>query len=121
LFVNGVDWIMIVLNVGGVYFTTSYETLNMQESFFSGMIRSNSHNFFFIDRDPTHFRHILNALRGSPSYPDTDAGLHELANEAEYYAMFEFKKDILSKQKVMNTSSITNIMSQMLHRMHSMN
>jgi hypothetical protein len=57
------------LNVGGTKFTTTYSTAHNIDGMLSAMF-SGSHTlipdaegYHFIDRDGTHFRHILNLLR----------------------------------------------------------
>ena len=44
---------------------------------------------YFIDRDPTYFRYILNHLRndGSAVVPETDEGREDLLKEAYYYQL----------------------------------
>jgi hypothetical protein len=44
---------------------------------------------YFIDRDPTYFRYILNYLRddGSLSIPDTNEGREDLLKEAYFYQL----------------------------------
>ena len=63
----------VVLNVGGQAFTTSRHTLMAESgSFFSLLmrddcpIRSYAGSHYNIDRDPAHFRIILNYLRVEP-------------------------------------------------------
>ena len=47
-----------------------------------------SRSRLFIDRDPTHFRLVLNYLRdGDCSLPTTEAALSELLSEAEFYSL----------------------------------
>lgn len=41
----------------------------------------------FVDRDPTHFRYILNWLRGVQCLPEDDQTLSELMCEADFYAL----------------------------------
>tara|TARA_B100001063_G_C16403173_1_gene375839 strand:+ start:229 stop:555 length:327 start_codon:yes stop_codon:yes gene_type:complete len=74
------------LDVGGVVFHTTQTTLQQYDSFFSGLSVAND-EFYFIDRDPTHFRHVLNFLRNSPTFPMHEHELHELIQEADFYAM----------------------------------
>tara|TARA_B110001450_G_scaffold245030_1_gene257717 strand:+ start:735 stop:1235 length:501 start_codon:yes stop_codon:yes gene_type:complete len=83
----------IELNVGGEKFVTSRSTLtSMPTSFFRALIdHTDTQPEYFIDRDPTHFRHILNFLRGSPTFPDSELHLFELCNEADFYNMPEVK------------------------------
>ena len=79
---------VIRLNVGGVVFETTRTTLEQYESFFKALVRSEaSLDKVFIDRDPTHFRHVLNFLRNSPTYPTRDHELVELAQEADFYGL----------------------------------
>ena len=79
---------VVYLNVGGVYFATRASTLRESNSFFSAALESNGdHAELFVDRDPTHFRHILNWLRGSRVLPEDDAILQELRVEADYYGL----------------------------------
>ena len=78
---------VIKLNVGGVVFATTHSTLDQFEGFFRALVRSEGAPVgeVFIDRDPTHFRHVLNFLRNSPTYPVRDHELVELAQEADFY------------------------------------
>lgn len=78
----------IVLNVGGVYFYTSRETLG-HAPFFSNLVDP-SEWYAFIDRDPTHFRVVLNWLRGCKSaqgLPRSEERVSELLSEAEFYCL----------------------------------
>jgi hypothetical protein len=61
----------IKLNVGGVVFTTTIDTMaSEKDTFFSAMfsgrflMEPDDEGEYFIDRDPTHFDIILNHLRG---------------------------------------------------------
>ena len=92
----------IILNIGGNKFTTSRETLckdknSMLCSMFCGRhnIIKDSDNSVFIDRDGTHFRHILNYLRGNienlSDLPSNENTLKELAKEADYYQLLGLK------------------------------
>ena len=81
---------MIVLNVGGAYFFTYRSTLEGSLStFFHGMLQSqpNTTSEFFIDRDPTHFRYILNWLRGVRYLPHDEATIQELRWETNFFCM----------------------------------
>ena len=60
---------IIRLNVGGILFTTSLDTLLYDENsmlalMFSGRynVEKDDEGWYFIDRDGTHFRYILNFL-----------------------------------------------------------
>ncbi|KAL9954732.1 hypothetical protein ACROYT_G042305 [Oculina patagonica] len=81
------------LNVGGHFFTTSVQTLtkdpnSMLAAMFSGKfeMKPSEDGSFFIDRDGTHFRFILNYLRtGKLTLPEGATFLKELEEEAEFY------------------------------------
>ena len=77
----------VCLNVGGCVFHTSRGTLTGTDTFFSGLVAHASEDLLFIDRDPTHFRHVLNWLRGVRYLPDDDGILTELMFEADFYCM----------------------------------
>lgn len=81
---------VVDLNVGGRFFTTRLRTLrrdseSMLAAMFSGRHTpdKDSQGRFFIDRDPTHFHHILNYLRHEKLPPALLAV--EVLDEAEYY------------------------------------
>ena len=92
---------VVKLNVGGFHFTTSRSTLcrfpgSHLEAMFSGRhgasaaYRDEETGEFFVDRDGSHFRHVLNYLRSGGSVltlPDTDAGKEELAIEADFFGL----------------------------------
>ena len=83
----------IKLNVGGQYFTTSLQTLtkdkgSMLHATFSGWFDTKpaEDGTYFIDRDGTHFRYILNYLRtGRLLFPKDELIREELLEEAEFY------------------------------------
>ena len=88
----------IKLNIGGHIYTTSTLTLtkdpqSMLAAMFSGRhsVKKEEDGSYFIDRDGTHFRYILNYLRDGgfkddmlPSDSDTRK---EILMEAEYYQL----------------------------------
>lgn len=79
---------MIQLNVGGVFFSTSIQTLEQNPGFFSALVADQqSADTITIDRDPTHFRHILNYLRGGITFPPTEMETEELIAEADFYSL----------------------------------
>lgn len=91
---------IVRLNVGGVVFQTTRNTLLFDaESRFSGMF-SNDQTFddvadVFIDRDGTHFRYILNYLRtGFITLPRDITAIQELLIEAEYYELKEIIEEL---------------------------
>ena len=81
---------IIRLNIGGTFFTTTRTTLmGTNASFFSGLLDSTNcfEQTVFIDRDPTHFRWILNLLRGSKNVPFSKEIYDELKTEADFYCI----------------------------------
>lgn len=78
----------VQLNVGGAYYLTRKTTLLNSSSFFHGALSAHRDcTELFVDRDPTHFRHILNWMRGVRCLPDDEATLRELHWEADYFCM----------------------------------
>jgi hypothetical protein len=86
----------VLLNVGGTLFTTTVTTLtkcpdSMFTAMFSGryQIEKDEQQAIFIDRDPTHFRHILNFLRDNCLTDNMKAPtvISELKAEAKYYQL----------------------------------
>ena len=83
----------VKLNVGGQYFITTVQTLrkdpnSMLAAMFSGKFdtKPSEDGSFFIDRDGTYFRFILNYLRdGVLTLPKGATFLDELYKEAEFY------------------------------------
>ena len=81
------------LNVGGSPFETRLSTLEKGDTFFSSLVRhaseAEANGRLFIDRDPTHFRFVLNWLRGSRVLPPSTPAREELRCEADYYCMHD--------------------------------
>ena len=81
------------LNVGGQHFTTTVHTLtkdpdSMLAAMFSGRfpMKPAEDGTFFIDRDGTYFRYILNYLRdGKLSLPEGATFFEEIEAEAGFY------------------------------------
>jgi hypothetical protein len=90
---------MIQLNIGGTVFTTSKTTLETQTSFLSSLINYKTlvDDTYFVDRDPTYFRYILNHLRGSKYLPNNPSILRELFEEADFYCLQDLQRNILSQ------------------------
>jgi len=90
----------IKLNVGGRQYFTSLSTLRQYPDTMLGAMFSGRHTIlpdadgsYFIDRDGTHFRHILNLLR-SPKTCKVVSELplsvqEELKCECDYYGLFD--------------------------------
>ena len=83
---------IVTLNVGGKEFMTRRGTLEGTDSFFSALMTHAERQNVFIDRDPTHFRHVLNYLRGSTTLPNDEAGLRELQAEADFFCLSGLKE-----------------------------
>ena len=90
----------IMLDVGGTRYSTSRSTLTKYPESMLGVMFSGRHDLetmkcsdgsFFIDRDGTHFRHILNYLRdeeeGIRRFPRSPEVLQEILHEAKYYQL----------------------------------
>ncbi|XP_039257042.2 SH3KBP1-binding protein 1-like [Styela clava] len=84
---------IVTLNVGGTRFCTSRETLTwIPDSFFCSLLSGRISSYkdktgaIFIDRDPGHFRHILNFLR-SKELDVRGIDVESLRHEAEYYGI----------------------------------
>lgn len=87
----------VTLCVGGSHFTTTLTTLRRDPDSMLGVMFSGRHTTstmadgsYFIDRDPTHFRYVLNFMRDGPCVlPPNDASTaslrRELLVEAQYY------------------------------------
>jgi hypothetical protein len=89
---------IVNLNVGGVRYTTSLETLGRFPDTVIGCMFSGRHalpkgedGYIFIDRDGMHFRHILNFLRSPEDYKVEVGGadVRELQCECKYYGIDE--------------------------------
>ncbi|CAL1539605.1 unnamed protein product [Lymnaea stagnalis] len=102
----------IKLDIGGNLFTTSLLTLtkdpnSMLAAMFSGRheLKTEADGSYFIDRDGTHFRYVLNYLRDGcvkeGTLPMSETMWRELQTEAEFYQLEEFAcflRELLSKR-----------------------
>ena len=97
----------ILLNIGGTRFHATRATLQRGTYFRTLLDRESKTHFesdgsIFIDRDGTHFRHILNFFRDGrvPDLPEPHRS--ELRAEAEYYRIGEVVAGLsrLSKEQV---------------------
>lgn len=88
----------IKLDIGGQIYTTSLQTLkrdadSMLAAMFSGRyeLKKEADNSYFIDRDGTYFRYILNFLRDGyideGTLPNETNVVKELLREAKYYKL----------------------------------
>lgn len=94
--INMIQDSRVKLNIGGHLFMTSTFTLtrdpdSMLAAMFSGRhaLKQEDDSSYFLDRDGTHFRYILNFLRDGSFRPGTlptdRTFLNELLSEAEYF------------------------------------
>ena len=93
---------VVTVNVGGMHYVTSRSTLcadknSMLTAMFSGIhkVETLKDGSYFIDADGTHFRIILNYLRGrivySDDLPSDREILVELRREADFYNLLDLK------------------------------
>jgi len=115
---------IVKLNVGGTLFMTSLSTLvgngsdHMLAAMFSGRheLKKQEDGSYFIDRDGTHFRYILNYLRGgSKTLPDDKKVISELMEECEFYQLEGLLRALKERfpDELSCSGSQTNIPSNM--------
>lgn len=112
----------IKLNVGGQIFKTSLETLlkdpdSMLASMFSERFDvkpDEEDGAYFIDRDGTHFRYVLNYLRtGKLIYPKGNRVVSmELLLEAEFYQIIGMQNEIWPGPTFQNSGYIINSLNE---------
>ncbi|CAL2033952.1 unnamed protein product [Caenorhabditis brenneri] len=85
---------IVKLNIGGTQFQTTESTLTRFDGFFKTILETDvpvtkdETGAFFIDRDPTHFRLILNFMRdGDVELPVCKQEIKEISKEAQYYLL----------------------------------
>ena len=78
---------MIKINIGGILFYSSRETLEKYDCFFNHILQHENVDALFVDRDPTYFRHVLNYMRGSTYLPNDICELQQLKEEADFYCL----------------------------------
>ena len=112
----------IVIDVGGILYSTSYSTLTKYPESMLGIMFSGRHAMqcedgsFFIDRDGTQFRHILNYLRDGEEVveylPRSIDALLELLHEAKFYrldGLTSLLKPLLRKIDVVVQNEIASL------------
>ena len=105
---------IVTLNVGGRVYSTPRSTIETNvdaQSFLALLINDQRHVRFdeqgryFIDRDGTHFRSILNYFRdGKLRLPETKAELQELFHEAQFYQIDRLSNEIENRLNRKNES-----------------
>lgn len=125
---------VVTLNVGGLHFTTSLETLqgnrfgpaapgavgcgnvahgstSMLSAMFSGRLptRRDAEGRYFIDRDGRHFHHILNYLRDG-KFPAALSLVErlEVAREASFYGLEALSAYLRADLRLQETNSADN-------------
>lgn len=85
----------VKLNIGGTVFQTSRATLTKFDGFFKSLLETtvpvpiNEFGEIFIDRDPKHFRVILNYMRNGDvtAFPISKEDSLEVMKEAQFYML----------------------------------
>ncbi|KAJ3184307.1 BTB/POZ domain-containing protein kctd1 [Geranomyces variabilis] len=106
------DGLVRYISVGGVVHATTVETLTrVDASLLAEWFRNRTRpaaleirdGCYFIDRDGTMFRHILNYLRGVPTHTTiTDAdSLTHLADEAAFYRLPDLAAQLTARIEVL--------------------
>jgi len=97
---------IVTLNVGGEKFETTRQTLlndpsSMLAKMFDpvsplqpGVLRDGA---YFIDRDPTYFRVILNYLRSGQLIVDGSAPIEAIKTEASYFGLVDLEEQVNQK------------------------
>ena len=108
--INRISGQKITLDIGGYKCSTSLQMLRAEPESMLGTMFSGRHPItkqndgsVFIDRDGTHFRIILNYLRGGITFnemvSDNKLLLSELLTEVNYYQLKGLEKIIKSEEK----------------------
>ncbi|KND02270.1 uncharacterized protein SPPG_02748 [Spizellomyces punctatus DAOM BR117] len=117
------------INVGGILYATTLETLTAAEGsllaeWFGDESKRASLEIkdgsYFLDRDGTHFRHILNYLRGLPTH-DTMSGaasLKQLLLEAEFYRLPDLADDVARRitEVELEEQSVMELVDKLVRR-----
>jgi hypothetical protein len=108
---------VVTLNVGGFVFVTRRSTLLESNCFFAGLAQHHPDCAeLFVDRDATHFRHVLNWMRGvRGALPEEECALRELQCEAEFYAMTDLVRAIQGTRRY----SLARAVHELAHTMRT--
>jgi len=104
---------IIHLNVGGMHYATTLETLrndsnSMLYAMFSGLykVTKDDNGAYFIDRDGKYFRYILNYLRdGAVELSKKDTELKQILREAQYFGLDGLINEIQQMLELVQTDS----------------
>lgn len=86
---------IVTIDVGGTRFASLRSTLARSDSFFSAALSSEREGereeaFLFVDRDPTHFRFVLNWMRGvRVVHCESICDLLQIRDEADFYCLLD--------------------------------
>eukprot|EP00475_Leptophrys_vorax_P029354 TRINITY_DN4300_c0_g1_i3.p3 TRINITY_DN4300_c0_g1~~TRINITY_DN4300_c0_g1_i3.p3 ORF type:complete len:247 (-),score=68.27 TRINITY_DN4300_c0_g1_i3:927-1667(-) len=120
----------VALNIGGTIFMTSITTLlrdrkNLFAAMFSGKfpVTQDSSGAYFVDRDPRHFRHILNFLRDGKQYFThvklSDEEISELMPEARFYQMYDLMYALKSYKSAKHAHKKAELTQEKEYRLFS--
>lgn len=112
---NKISDTLVTLNIGGILYTTSLETLTRDEgSLFSVMfsgrhaLKKQPDGTYFIDRDGMNFRYLLNYLRDGDesihTIPNEERVVREILHEAKHYQLTRLEKLLQGKLEDQFTS-----------------
>ncbi len=113
----------VLLDIGGVHYSTSLQTLtnypqSMLGAMFSGRhtIIKNDQGRYFLDRDGKLFAYVLEFLRdGEVTYDDTDSLLKtRLLKEAKYFVLEEMENWLLRDQSPPMEESLNNSLKEVV-------
>ena len=107
---------VVYLNVGGTPFATTTTTLEASP-FFEALLRNTPATDLFVDRDPTHFRHILNFLRGIFTYPPN---IQELWYEADFYGLTQLKRVLEEMMQRNDGDRVAHLLERIHDRLKSL-
>ena len=120
----------VMLNIGGTRFETSESTLKQDpESLFFHLFSKDTPNRdnYFLDRDPAHFRLILNYLRCGCSLPSESVLLRELRyllevkSECEFYNLQGLKDIVDTRLRRFSEPGFSNLGREILVRSSELN
>lgn len=105
---NKISDSIVSLNIGGIVYTTSVDTLTQEDNSLFAVMFSGKHPLkrqpdgtYFVDRDGMNFRYILNYLRDGEdaihTIPEEERILREVLREAKYYRLHRLETMLQNK------------------------